>query len=122
MDNEIVRVCSDEIDETKVENFPAKTPPKLNSSKKRKGKGPVTSEEISRLIGKLMEETEWAKEENVKSSLQELIQLTIRPRFDLEWSLANENQRKAALDLVEKIALHLNDDLLQVKSRMPNEH
>lgn len=122
MDNEIVRVCSDEIDETKVENFPAKTPPKLNSSKKRKGKGPVTSEEISRLIGKLMEETDWAKEENVKSSLQELIQLTIRPRFDLEWSLANENQRKAALDLVEKIALHLNDDLLQVKSRMPNEH
>ena len=51
--------------------------------------------------------TKWDNQKDVKDALNTLQEITLRPRFELEWGFATEKQHLIGMQLLQKIKNHL---------------
>ena len=55
------------------------------------------------VFARLESETQWNNEKEVKLALQSMLEMTLKPRFELEWGLATKDQQYVGLQLFDKI-------------------
>ena len=60
------------------------------------------------VFARLESETQWNNEKEVKLALQSMLEMTLKPRFELEWGLATKEQQSVGLQLFEKIHANLS--------------
>ena len=121
------RTSSNQVSQKKQEirelSFPngekaTKTPPRGSASNKKrilvktvadkdKACSPVNLNEVLLIFSSLDSKTKWNDEQDVKFALKTIEEITLKPRFELEWGFATEEQHLVGINLLEKITKNL---------------
>ena len=59
------------------------------------------------IFSSLESKTKWNDEQDVKFALKTIEEITLKPRFELEWGFATEEQHLVGIKLLEKITKNL---------------
>ena len=74
---------------------------------KDKACSPVNLNEVLLIFSSLDSKTKWNDEQDVKFALKTIEEITLKPRFELEWGFATEEQHLVGINLLEKITKNL---------------
>ena len=74
---------------------------------KDKACSPVNLNEVLLIFSSLDSKTKWNDEQDVKFALKTIEEITLKPRFELEWGFATEDQHLVGIKLLEKITKNL---------------
>ena len=80
----------------------------IKKADKGRQNSPVNLNIVLSVFARLESETQWNKEKEVKLALQNMWEMTLKPRFELEWGLATKEQQSIGLQLFEKINANLS--------------
>ena len=74
---------------------------------KDKACSPVNLNEVLLIFSSLDSKTKWDDEHDVKFALKTIEEITLKPRFELEWGFATEEEHLIGMKLLEKITKNL---------------
>ena len=63
--------------------------------------------EVLLIFSSLDSKTKWDDEQDVKFALKAIEEITLKPRFELEWGFATEEQHLVGIRLLEKITKNI---------------
>ena len=75
----------------------------IKKTDKGRQNSPVNLNIVLSVFARLESETQWNNEKEVKLALQSMLEMTLKPRFELEWGLATKDQQSVGLQLFDKI-------------------
>ena len=80
----------------------------IKKADKGRQNSPVNLNIVLSVFARLKSETQWNNEKEVKLALQSMLEMTLKPRFELEWGLATKDQQSVGLQLFDKINANLS--------------
>lgn len=80
----------------------------IKKADKGRQNSPVNLNIVLSVFARLESETQWNNEKEVKLALQSMLEMTLKPRFELEWGLATKDQQSVGLQLFDKINANLS--------------
>ena len=93
---------------------------KILKSGKEKANSPVNLDKVLLIFTSIDAKTQWNNEKDVDLALKCMIDITRKPRFELEWGFATEQQRLVGIQLLQKIMDHSSQEDSETKSIVEN--